>query len=76
MGQVNARGIARRGVVVEGEGLADGKRFPAVGEAADAQLGALQVGENPDRAPDLGLDGPDAADQRARKKPDRLLRVS
>src|SRR5690606_8198947 len=67
MGQVNAGGIARRGVVVEAESLANGKRFLAIGEAADAQFGALQVGENPDRTPDLGLDSPDAADQRAHK---------
>ncbi|MCY1362421.1 hypothetical protein D9M69_491360 [compost metagenome] len=54
--QVDPRGVARRGVEVEAQGLALGELHLAVGEAADAQFGPLQVHEDAERVVQLALD--------------------
>jgi hypothetical protein len=60
MRQLHASGIALGSIAVEGEALAlDQFRAPA-GEAPDAELGPLQVGQNGDGAADPGLQRPDA----------------
>ncbi len=56
MGKVDAGGVARLGIVVEREGLADLEFLRAVAERADAQLRPLQIGEDADRPPNLLLD--------------------
>ena len=65
MRQVNARGVAGGRVIVEREGLSRLKFDCAVGEGADAQLRALKVGQNADRAPNLLFHIADARYQRA-----------
>lgn len=59
MRQEDALGVARRRVAVEREGRVVGKLDGAIGEGADAQLGALQVGQDGDRTADPVLDGAD-----------------
>ena len=62
--QVDAADVARGGVEVEPEGLA-GLQLHAAGlELADAQLGALDVGEDADGAADAAFDLADHADAR------------
>lgn len=56
MGQADAARVARRRVEIEPESRARRDLLCTVGEGADAQLGALQVGEDRDRPADLGLD--------------------
>ena len=63
MRKVHAGRVARRRVGIEGEDLAGGQRHRPVGERADAELGALQVGENADRPAGVGLDLADQPDQ-------------
>ena len=65
MRQVDARGIAGLGIVVQREGLPDRQRFAAAEELADPQLGPLQVRQDADRPPDGGLYRADALDQGA-----------
>ena len=56
MRQADAAGIARLAVKIKAEALALGQPLGTVSEHAAAQFRALQVGEDPDRAADLGLD--------------------
>ena len=56
MGQVNAVRVARRLAGVEDEGLALLQHHAAVLELADAELRALEVGEDADRPSELLLD--------------------
>ena len=51
-----AAGVAGRGVQVQAEASALDQHHRAVGKSAHAQLGALQVGQDADRAPDLLLE--------------------
>ncbi len=61
MRQEHAGGVAGLVAVVEREGLAGRQVDLAIGELADAQLRALQVGQNADRPAGARLDGADAA---------------
>ncbi len=65
MRKENAGFVARRLVIVEREGLAGRQRNFRVGEFADAQLRALNVGEDADRPAHALLDAADARNQRA-----------
>ncbi|MOA32648.1 hypothetical protein D3C78_1538860 [compost metagenome] len=56
MRQVDAGAVARGGIAVEHEYIARAHRDLAGGEGADAQLRALQVGQDRDRAASFGLD--------------------
>src|SRR5690606_3155767 len=61
VGQVGAARIASRGVEVEAELRAGHEGDLALGEAADTQLGPLQVHQHADRTAELDLDLADQA---------------
>ncbi len=64
MGEFHPFSIAGGGVEIEAEGLAGLQMDAARGEAADAELGALDVGEDADRPSRLLLEGADRLDAR------------
>jgi len=63
MGQVDAGGIARRGIGIEHEALAVGEDRRTLLEGAKPQLRALQIDENADRAIITCLDIADGRDE-------------
>ncbi len=63
--EIDAGDVAGGRVGVQHEELAGGERDLMVGEDADAQLRALQVGEDGDRPPAFELDLADDLDERA-----------
>ena len=62
--EMDAARIAGLGIVVQREILADLQHLEAIGEFSDAQLRALQVRQNADRAADRSLHIADPADER------------
>ena len=67
MGQAHARLISRRGIAVERKGIAAHQRDMRVCKLAHAQFGALQIGQNADRAMMLLLNRADGFDALAQK---------
>jgi hypothetical protein len=75
MRQVHALVVAGLRVVVERECLAGFEFDRAVLELADAQLGALKIGENADRPADFFLDLAQACHQLAHELVARMAHI-
>src|SRR5690606_7952008 len=74
--KVNAASVARFGIVVERELLADFKRDFLFSECSDAELRSLEVGENRDGAFDPAFHIADASNKRAHRLVVRVAHVN
>ena len=75
MRQVHTRRVAGGGIGIEGEGLALDQCHRVGGEAADAQLRALEIDQNADRPAVLGFDRTARRDQLAHPLVRRVTHV-